>query len=94
MILIQIYNESDLLNEFLDLKKPPVPRDIDKRAKRGTLESIEVLYEGTEIVLNASRSGILPSQPAECKHYLGIPARVAKVFDHFSLKILTPEQIL
>ena len=33
--------------------------------KSDTLESINILYEGREIVLNAFKSGIFPLQPTD-----------------------------
>ena len=48
------------------------------RRKRNTFESVNALYEGQELTLNAFRSGIFPIKTTQGK----------------GLKILTPQQML
>ena len=46
------------------------------------------------MVLNAFKSGIFPLQPTEVSGNSGMSDCVTKVSDRFSLKILTPKQML
>ena len=46
------------------------------------------------MVLNAFKSGVFPLQPTEVSGNSGMSDCVTKVSDRFSLKILTPKQML
>ena len=70
-------HQSDLLIEIVDLNKDTDLRRI-KRKKRGTYESITVLYNGTEMVLDAFKSEIFPLPSIEVT----------------GIKILTTKQML
>ena len=57
-------DQRELLTEIVDFNKGTKPEHIQtKKQKRNTYESINALYEGMEMVLNAFKSGIflLPS---------------------------------
>ena len=57
-----------LLENILDFSKKPRPRSKkDKEKKQNTLDSINVLYEGRELILNAFRSGIFSMKEKQGK---------------------------
>ena len=70
-------HQSDLLIQIVDLNKDTNLRRI-KRKKRGTYESINVLYNDTEMVLDAFKSEIFPLPSIEVT----------------GIKILTTKQML
>ena len=70
-------HQSDLLIQIVDLNKDTNLRRI-KRKKRGTYESINVLYNGTQMVLDAFKSEIFPLPSIEVT----------------GIKILTTKQML
>ena len=47
-----------LLENILDFSNKSWPRS--KKENQNTLDSINLLYKGQEVILNAFRSGILP----------------------------------
>ena len=50
--------------EFSEKSKPRTKKDRDKK-KRNTFDTINALYEGRELILNALRSGIFPIKNKE-----------------------------
>ena len=81
---------------FLILRYSQTPRDIKKKKlKKDATQSINVLYKGTEMVLDAFSSGILPLQPTEGAGNRGMLAPVTKVScNHLSLRILIIKQMV
>ena len=65
-------------NKFLDFKKETKPGDIEeKKLKRNTTDTINALYEGRVMFLNAFKSGIFLLQPTEGKGTSGTLPRLA-----------------
>ena len=61
--------------KFSDKSKPKTKEGKDKR--RNTFDSINALYEGRELTLNAFRSGIFPIKATQGKGRSSDLARVA-----------------
>ena len=57
-----------------------------------TFDSVNALYEGQELTLNAFRSGIFPIKATQGKKHPSDLARVAKVFDCPRLK--SPKEVI
>ena len=70
--------QTDLMNNIIDFNSSTKPKSkADKKKKNDTLESVNNLYRGQELVLNAFKSGIFP-KPSKDKG--------------LTPKILTPKQ--
>ena len=71
-------NQAILLENILDFRNKSRPRsNKDKEKKQNTLDNINALYEGRELILNAFGSGIFPMKEKQGK----------------GLNILTPKQM-
>ena len=84
-----------VISKFLNFKNETRPRDIKEKKLRDTIyywKHTCTLWS-TKVVLNAFRSGIFLLQPTEGTNHWGVIARVAKISDLLSLKILTPKVI-
>ena len=72
-------NQAILLENILDFRNKSRPRsNKDKEKKQNTLDNINALYEGRELILNAFGSGIFSMKEKQGK----------------GLNILTPKQML
>ena len=72
-------DQINLLKNFAEFNDKSRPRTTEgKNNKRNTFESANALYEGRELIINASRSGTFPIKETQGKR----------------LKILTPKQML
>ena len=76
-----------------NVKSKPKPKK-GKYEEIITFDSVNALYEGQELTLNAFRSGIFPIKSAQGKGHSSELARVAKVFDCTGLKILSPKEMI
>ena len=76
-----------------NIKSKPKPKK-GKYEEIITFDSVNALYEGQELTLNAFRSGIFPIKSAQGKGHSSELARVAKVFDCTGLKILSPKEMI
>ena len=56
---------SDLLLEIFCYNRTTKPRGFCKKSKRVTLETLNALYDGRGMVLDAFKSEIFPLQPTE-----------------------------
>ena len=54
------------LKEFIEKSRPRTKKDGDK--KRNTFESVNALYEGRGLILNAFKSGIFPMKEKQGKN--------------------------
>ena len=82
-ILVKKINKSEmdqtnLLENIVKFNNKCRPKTKGKDEKRNTFDSLNALYEGRELTLNAFKSGIFPIKEKQGK----------------GLKILTPKQIL
>ena len=59
-------NNANLLIELAEFQKNRKLKDLKKKKqKRDTIENLNALYEGREMLLNAFKSGIFPLPPIE-----------------------------
>ena len=72
---------SDLLLEIFCYNRTTKPRGFCKKSKRVTLETLNALYDGRGMVLDAFKSEIFPLQPTEGTSNSGMLAAQAKVSD-------------
>ena len=102
-------NQTNRLENMIKVKNKSKPNTIEgKDKKRNTFDSVNALYEGRELTLNAFKSGIFPLKATKSEGRPSMLAsrafdlvrvtRVAKlsdrnVFDRTRLKILTSKQM-